>query len=130
MTLSNIPLKSWLSSLSASSRTSILHLDTFATCGSDFYPFHVDIFYFETQTGVESTQLYQYCKIYDAFDHLSLHEIQDPARSGHHQMNLFVNPHNVILQIGTTCKLVANFCSKFKIRSARIQFNWSDKIKD
>ena len=35
--------------------------------------------------------------------HLFLHEVQHPARGGHHQVNLLVNPHDVILQIGAAC---------------------------
>ena len=35
--------------------------------------------------------------------HLFLHEVQHPARGGHHQVNLLVNPHDVILQIGPAC---------------------------
>ena len=36
--------------------------------------------------------------------HLFLHEVQHPARGGHHQVNLLVDPHDVILQIGATCR--------------------------
>ena len=35
--------------------------------------------------------------------HLFLHEVQHPARGGHHQVNLLVDPHDVILQIGAAC---------------------------
>ena len=34
--------------------------------------------------------------------HLFLHEVQHPARGGHHQVNLLIDPHNVVLQIGST----------------------------
>ena len=36
--------------------------------------------------------------------HLFLHEVQHPARGGHHQVNLLVDPHDVILQIGAACR--------------------------
>ena len=37
--------------------------------------------------------------------HLFLHEVQHPARGGHHQVNLLVDPHDVILQIGAACRI-------------------------
>ena len=33
---------------------------------------------------------------------LLLHQVEDPARGGDHQVNLLVDPHDVVLQIGST----------------------------
>ena len=33
--------------------------------------------------------------------HLLLHQVQDPAGGGDHQVNLLIDPHDVVLQIGS-----------------------------
>jgi hypothetical protein len=36
-------------------------------------------------------------------NYLLLHEVEYPARGGHHQVNLLVDPHNVVLQVRPAC---------------------------
>ena len=51
--------------------------------------------------------------------HLLLHQVQDPAGGGDHQVNLLVNPHDIILQIGAACKQgVLNIRRNYKITLA------------
>ena len=33
--------------------------------------------------------------------HLLLHEVKNPARGGDHEVDLLVDPHDVVLQIGS-----------------------------
>ena len=49
--------------------------------------------------------------------HLFLHEVQHPARGGHHQVNLLVDPHDVILQIGAACGAEDTISSVLRISS-------------
>ena len=59
--------------------------------------------------------------------HLLLHQVQDPAGSGDHQVNLLIDPHDVVLQIGATCKRELYICKSGKI--SKTDYNPGHQIR-
>ena len=61
--------------------------------------------------------------------HLLLHEVEYPAGCGHHQVNLLVDPHDVVFQVGAAYDKDILLSSRQGNKAFNIG-GCSDKIKD